>query len=112
MSQRSSGSTARKGGGEVLRVIAEALAPYLREYLHPAEQYEPEFYSQHDSPLGRRRHLDLVRRRVLKGKKVGRLVLVHRDELRAFIEGQASTPTATGEADVLEDWGLRSRGRP
>lgn len=111
MTQRSSADTARKGDSEVLRVVAEALAPYLREYIHPAEQVSRTYYSQLDSPLGRRRYLDLVHRHVLCGKKLGRLVLVRRDELHAYIEAQPTASRSSGGENILEDWGLQTRSR-
>ena len=101
---------ARKG--DVLRVIAEALVPYLRELLQPPTA-SPQYYSQLDSPLGRRRHLELARRGTLPRKKVGRMVLVRREDLDAFIDSQHPVSAAEpyDEADILADWDLAPRSR-
>jgi excisionase family DNA binding protein len=101
------------GQGELLRSLAEALAPYLQKYLQSAT-CDSEFYSQLDSPLGKRRHLQLVRRGALPANKVGRLVLVHRKDVHAFIAAHETTASDQPDAreDVLADWGLRRGGQP
>lgn len=109
MAQSSSDDAADKDG---LRSLARALAPHLRQLLNnPAE--EPEFYDQKSSPLGRRKHLDLVRRGVLQGHKVGKRVLVCRDDVRAFIRqhGETSNADDSDVNDVLDDWDLERRSR-
>jgi hypothetical protein len=107
MSKRSTAASSQ----DVLRLVAEALAPYLRPLLSQGSSGVPEFYDQRNSPLGHRRHLELVRRGVLSGKRVGKLVLVHRDEVNTFIESRELGSSAGAERDdVLSDWGLRSRG--
>jgi excisionase family DNA binding protein len=100
------------GQADALRAFAEALLPYLREHLQPATP-KPEFYSQLDSPLGKRRHLEAARRGALRATKVGRLVLARRDDVDAFIAAHDVTGAERGHAeeDILSDWGLRS-GRP
>ena len=108
----SDGTSAPGRRNDPLRVLAEALAPYLREQLaHTDPKSEPVFYSQNGSPLGRRRHLELVRRGLLVGRKVRRLVLVARDEVHAFIERHdaATAAVATDHESDLADWGLRPR---
>jgi len=97
---------------QVLRMIAELLAPYLRDKLGREPGPDPVFYSQHDSPLGRRRHLELVRSGVLAGHKVGRRVLVRREAIHAYIEAQqpGSLRPASEDQDVLSDWGLKAKG--
>lgn len=97
---------------DVLRAFAEALLPYLREHLQPTTP-KPEFYSQLDSPLGKRRHLEAARRGTLRATKVGRLVLARREDVDAFIDAQGSAGAKQGhvDEDILSDWGLRS-GRP
>lgn len=66
------------------------------------EQTEPEYYSQLDSPLGRRQHLELVRRGKLQGFKVGKRVLVRRDVMRDFIERRPARDRARlTAADIL-----------
>lgn len=110
MDQDSRARPARKG--DLLRLVAEALAPHLRDLLQPAAPNAPLYYSQRDSPLGRRRHLELARNGAIPRKKVGRLILSPREAVHAFIDAHAPR-AATSEVsdDVLEDWGLRSRAR-
>ena len=107
MSQASSRSTARQG--DVLRFLAEALAPYLREQFKDSDQ-QTGFYSQRNSPLGRRKHLDLVRRGALPGHRVGRDVLVRRELVDTFIEAREAGKRAEpiGQ-DALAGWGLRPK---
>lgn len=105
-----------KGGA--LSALAAALAPYLRNLLGSGTA-TPEYYSQNDSPLGRRRHLELAREGTLPNRKVGRQVLVRRDDMHSFIDSHESIhadalPDTDGEeasstADVLADWGLHSK---
>ena len=94
-----------------LRLLAEALAPFLRDSALPRHRDVPDgYYSQHDSPLGRRRHLDLARRGLLPRRKVGRLVLVRKADVHAFIELHgAPSPGLRAEDDELADWGLKRR---
>jgi hypothetical protein len=97
---------------DVLAVLADALAPYLRESLgDQSSDPGPVFYSQSDSPLGRRRHLELTRTGVLTGRKVGRRVLVLREDVHSYIDGRHDAPRESEEdGDVLVDWGLCQRG--
>lgn len=62
---------------------------------------EPEYYSQADSPLGRRLHLSLVRSGKLRGTKIGKRVLVRRDVMRDFIDSQAKSKPRLTVADIL-----------
>lgn len=50
-----------------------------------AQSTGAEWVDQAVSPLGRRRHLDLVRTGVLKGNKVGKRVLVRRADVEAYL---------------------------
>jgi hypothetical protein len=102
---------AADGKDDVLRSLAHALTPYLRPLLASNDASEPEYYHQNNSPLGRRRHLALVRRGVLKGRKVGRRVLVSRDDLRAFLEEHPRAAGLSPDAHPLHDWGLTPRRR-
>jgi excisionase family DNA binding protein len=111
MSEASSASTARQG--DVLRFLAEALAPYLREQFRNSVEHQTGFYSQHNSPLGRRKHLDMVRSGVLPGHRVGRDVLVRRELVDAFIETReaARREPPIGQ-DPLADWGVTPKRTP
>jgi len=103
-----------------LRAFADALAPYLARHFDAKACDEVSYFSQYDSPLGRKRHLELVRTGALAGNKVGRLVLVRKEYVRAYIEqGTARVEGACdgcgGQAepepvDLLADWGLVGRG--
>jgi hypothetical protein len=103
-----------------LRAFADALAPYLAPHFDAKARDEVSYFSQYDSPLGRKRHLELVRTGALPGNKVGRLVLVRKQHVRAYIEqGTAQVEAAcegrggqaaAEQADLLADWGLVGRG--
>lgn len=100
------------GKDEGLRALAQALTPYLLQNFAFAGASEPEYYNQNNSPLGRRRHLALVRCGALNGRKVGKRVLVARGDMRAFLEEHPTAednPSKT--ADPLDDWGLTRRRR-
>jgi hypothetical protein len=103
-----------------LRAFADALAPYLAPHFDVKARDDASYFSQYDSPLGRKRHLELVRTGVLAGNKVGRLVLVRKEHVRAYVEqgttrveatcdGRGGQPQAE-QADFLADWGLVGRG--
>jgi len=66
----------------------------LRDALHRAADLiadaievdkAPEWIDQNSSPLGKSRHLSLVRRGVLQGHKDGRRVLVRRTDIEAYL---------------------------
>jgi len=59
-----------------------------------------EWVDQCSSPLGRRRHLALVRSGVLRGVKEGRRVLVRRSDLDAYLAGHRPPPTIERDDDV------------
>lgn len=94
-----------------LELMASLLAPYLKKEFHDSDPSQ-EFYSQKNSPLGRRMHLELVRSGDLKGSKVGKLILVPRIELHAYIEAHEIPPRSSSDDDTVEhddpldDWGL------
>jgi hypothetical protein len=100
------------GKEDVLRALAQALVPYLRQTLGSSDSGEPEYYHQNNSPLGRRRHLSLVRQGVLRGRKVGKRVLVARRDMATFLEEHPSAAVdPTAPPDPLDDWGLTRRKR-
>lgn len=107
----SKGTNSRESGKDVLRAFAEALIPYIRDRLERSDgSSDPAFYSQANSPLGRRRHLELARRGTLQARKVGRLVLIPREVVHAFIEQHPARARANESPDnPLADWGLVSR---
>lgn len=68
-----------------------------------------EWLDQKQSPLGRRRHLELVRAGVLRGRKEGRKVLVRRADIERYLEGlPLNQKTTDGDEpeDVLREMGL------
>lgn len=105
------------GGAEgkaVLRHLAEALVPYLRQHLNPSESDSSGYYTQKNSPLGRRKHMNLVRRGVLPGHKVGKTVFILRANVHAYIQCHSSLNQAAENEQRSEhelgDWGLTPRG--
>lgn len=98
------------GGEAALRLLAAALVPHLSQHFKPTDA-QTGYYSQHDSPLGRTRHLELARRGTLPAIKVGRRVFVLRESVHAYIEQHraAPRPESADDADILADWGLTSR---
>ena len=103
-----------------LRAFADALAPYLAPHFDKKASGDVSYFSQYDSPLGRKRHLELARTGQLVGSKVGRLVLVRKEHVRAYIEEGAAqveaahdeggSQLAVGQAELLADWGLVGEG--
>lgn len=105
-------STTVQSAEELVRLLAQLVGPHLREYLPSGADDSPAYYDQSNSPLGRRQHLDLVRRGVLSGHKTGRKVLVARGDVDAYVATRKvlrrdSQPDAD---DILTDWDLARRG--
>jgi hypothetical protein len=69
-----------------------------------------EWIDQHESPLGKRRHLELVRGGLLKGRKDGKSVFVRRGEIDAYLEAHAVTPKNTPEPEGDVDRELKKLG--
>ena len=65
---------------------ARARAALKRLSLPEGGQCDGQWVSQKESPLGRAKHLALVRGGALQGYKVGRQVFVKRDEIHAYIQ--------------------------
>lgn len=59
-----------------------------------------DWVDQYHSPLGKRRHLALVRSGELEGHKVDRLVLVRRADMDAFIKRHRVEPKEGGAEDA------------
>jgi hypothetical protein len=104
--------------------LVAALDQYLDVTLSEANARTNEWVDQHASPLGKRAHLEAVRRGDLHGVKHGRRVLVRRAELNSFLENHSvKHRTATDDsgrgidmdrasevaAAVLTQVGLRQR---
>jgi hypothetical protein len=65
-----------------------ALDGYVRELLGDVAGAN-EWGDQHMSPLGKRAHMEAVRRGDLRGVKHGRRILVRRAELNSFLESHS-----------------------
>lgn len=76
---------------EALRILADAIEH---------DEGAPEWYDQKTSPLGRRRHLELVREGKLAAVKDGRRVLVRRDHIDAFLAARSVVRVGTGDEDT------------
>jgi excisionase family DNA binding protein len=106
------------------RALLGALDEYVREVVRDAVSSDG-WIDQHASPLGKRAHLEAVRRGDLRGTKHGRRVLVRRSELDAFLESHparrrnSANEASDGVIDqaratevaakILADMGLRLR---
>jgi hypothetical protein len=89
----SSSSTA-DSNRRIRHVVAEALAIFLRhEVRADREAARKSYYSQHNSPLGRTRHLELARLGILPSEKSGSRVLIRRD----VVEFYHSDPSFAGQ---------------
>lgn len=87
------------------RLLGEAVAELVSAHVSKGAA-STEWVDQNDSPLGRRRHLDLVRTGVLPGKKDGRRVLVRRADLDAYLAVKPKAPpvgAAPEEEQTLDD---------
>jgi hypothetical protein len=83
-----------------LAALVGGIEKWVRETVR-AEVARPapdDWIDQDESPLGRRRHLDLVRRGALPGKKEGKRVLVRRADIDAYREGLPARAPAPGRA--------------
>lgn len=77
--------------------LPEIFVEALREALGGANR---RYYTQHDSPLGRRKHIDRIRQGKLQGWKEGRCFYALRDDVHKYIESHPVRPKAPeSEAD-------------
>ena len=60
----------------------------------------PEWLDQKTSPLGREKHLRLAREGKLPSRKEGRQVLVHRDDINAYIKSYPERGKRVEDEDV------------
>lgn len=81
------------------RVIAEAITDLVEAQVAKGV-VASEWVDQDTSPLGRGRHLALVRSRVLPGVREGRKVLVRRQDLDAYLATRAAMPVVEDPDDV------------
>lgn len=87
-----------------MKVPREELIRGLVELLEsPASSSEPSpYYTQHDSPLGRTRHLELIRSGAIPGYRTGRLVFAKRVDVHAYIESHPVRPVSPARRRVNE----------
>ena len=83
-------------------LLAEAVAELVSAHVSKGAA-AAEWVDQTSSPLGRRRHLELVRRGVLAGRKEGRRILVRRADLDAYLAVDRPKPEADAEAPASVD---------
>lgn len=76
----------------VLGALAELLAPKVAELLAARAPEAPAYYSQANSPLGKRRYLEAARAGCFVSSKRGKLVLALRADVDAWIAAGARVP--------------------
>jgi excisionase family DNA binding protein len=109
------------------RALVGALDEYVREIVRDIVN-AGDWVDQHTSPLGKRAHLEAVRRGDLRAAKHGRRVLVRRADLDSFLESHSvkrrrpasevdpkepidEQRAAEVAAEILDQMGLRMRKR-
>jgi len=92
------------------RMIADAIGEMIEAYIAKGVAAS-EWIDQFDSPLGRHRHLRLVREGKLKATREGRKVLVRRSELNAYLDAHPEhAPQHPVEDDDVEEMMKRIAG--
>lgn len=81
------------------RTIANAIDELVKARLEKGMAAQ-ELVDQDDSPLGRRRHLELVRAGKLRAARDGRRVLVRRSDIEAYLAEHEVKPRPVTEDDV------------
>ena len=81
------------------RLFAEAAAEMVEACVAKGV-VASEWVDQDASPLGRGRHLRLVREHVLRGVREGRKVLVKRSDINAYLEQRCEARPVEDEDDV------------
>lgn len=90
---RSSGTIIREG---VIVCAACGREPIARARV-------PEYYDQHDSPLGRRRHVELARAGKFPSTKEGRRILVLRSDMQKYLEREGLTRGRSADDEGVDD---------
>jgi len=83
-----------------IRAAAERFADELCDAVEASLATQTEWIDQVRSPLGRRRHLAMAKAGTIPSKKEGRLVLIRRRDIDAYLE---QCPTARREATPAND---------
>jgi hypothetical protein len=84
------------------RLLAEGIHEAVRAILEE-EAAAGEWIDQHHSPLGKRVHLELCRTGKLPSKKLGKRVLVKREDMNAHIERNGLSRGRNVEPDDVVD---------
>lgn len=85
------------------RAIAEAVSDLITATLEQGAS-QVEWVNQKSSPLGRRKHCELVRKGKLPGYRHGRDVLVRRADMNAYLEREGVRPvTAANDDEAVVD---------
>jgi excisionase family DNA binding protein len=95
------------------RRLLDALTSYVETFVDDVKR-EDDWVSQSNSPLGRRRHLELVRKGQLPAARSGRKVLVRKRDIDALLAVEEAAPdvNATVErntAALISSLGLQYR---
>lgn len=77
----------------IVSMTVDDLRAVIRQEVSAAP---PAYYSQDNSPLGHRRHIELCRTGKLRARRVGRSLFVRADDLHAYID---LSPPAAPEAE-------------
>ena len=80
------------------RTIAEGISEMIEATIARGVAAN-EWVDQMHSPLGKRRHLELARTGKLPSKKIGRLVLVRREDMNAFLDREGLTRARPSDDD-------------
>lgn len=93
-----------------IRAAAERFADEIAEAMESQFAQQSEWIDQHRSPLGKRRHLRLVRDGKLPAKKDGRLVLVRAVDIDAYLAQRPAIPVSVEvDDDEAELEGMAAR---
>lgn len=83
------------------RALVDAIEEFISAKIE-AHTTAAEYYTQEDSPLGRRRHCRLARTGALKARRVGRDWLVRRGDVEAYLESHGRpSPDVDTVANVI-----------
>lgn len=88
------------------RTIAEGVSDLVEAYLAKGAATS-DWIDQAHSPLGRRRHLDLVRQGKLPARKDGKKMLVRRSDIDRYLDGDdravvpTQKPVGADEVDAI-----------
>jgi hypothetical protein len=102
----------RQHSAEAPAEVLVGLAAWIRQIVRDeiGVPDPSDWIDQYASPLGKRRHLELVRAGLLKGRKDGKTVYVRRGEIDAYLEAHAVAPKSQPACDGDVDRELKLLG--